>query len=164
MPHHDRDAEIAAFILTKGVNRCPTACVAPPKARLASPIKRRSQNTQLPATNCCGRKSALAGKFSALCGFGIEPWCRSCNSPAMETRRGKRDPGVSGRHPAVLGRDDAVFSVEKEGEAALGLPPGVHSYALLPIGYPMGRFGAVRRIALTDVDYEDRWGQTYRDL
>jgi hypothetical protein len=30
---------------------------------------------------------------------------------------------------------------EKEAEAALGLPPGVHSYALLPIGYPMGRFG-----------------------
>ena len=29
---------------------------------------------------------------------------------------------------------------EKEAEAAFGLPPGVHSYALLPIGYPMGRF------------------------
>jgi nitroreductase len=25
---------------------------------------------------------------------------------------------------------------EKEAEAALGLPPGVHSYALLSIGYP----------------------------
>src|ERR1700760_975807 len=40
---------------------------------------------------------------------------------------------------------------EKEAEAALGLPQGVHSYALLPIGYPMGRFGPVRRIALADV-------------
>src|SRR5712672_2124009 len=29
MSHHDRDAEIAAFILTKGVTRCPTACVLP---------------------------------------------------------------------------------------------------------------------------------------
>ena len=27
---------------------------------------------------------------------------------------------------------------EKEAEAALGLPPGVHSYALLPLGYPTG--------------------------
>jgi hypothetical protein len=27
MSHHDRDAEIAAFIRTKGVTRCPTACV-----------------------------------------------------------------------------------------------------------------------------------------
>jgi nitroreductase len=52
---------------------------------------------------------------------------------------------------------------EKEAEAALGLPPGVHSYALLPIGYPMGRFGPVRRVPLADVVYEDRWGEPYRD-
>jgi nitroreductase len=48
---------------------------------------------------------------------------------------------------------------EKEAEAALGLPPDVHSYALLPVGYPMGRFGPVRRVALSDVVYEDRWNQ-----
>ena len=30
---------------------------------------------------------------------------------------------------------------EKEAETALGLPPNVHSYALLPIGYPMGQSG-----------------------
>jgi nitroreductase len=53
---------------------------------------------------------------------------------------------------------------EKEAEAALGLPSGVHSYALLPIGYPMGWFGPVRRVPLADVVYEDRWGQPYRDL
>ena len=52
---------------------------------------------------------------------------------------------------------------EKEAEAALGLPPNVHSHALLPIGYPMGRFGPVRRIPLVDVVYEDRWGQPYSD-
>jgi len=52
---------------------------------------------------------------------------------------------------------------EKEAEAALGLPPGVHSYALLPIGYPMGRFGPVRRVALADVVFEDKWGQVYCD-
>src|ERR1700732_3568315 len=51
---------------------------------------------------------------------------------------------------------------EKEAEAALGLPPNVHSYALLPIGYPMGRFGPVRRVALADVVYEDRWGQPFQ--
>jgi nitroreductase len=44
---------------------------------------------------------------------------------------------------------------EKEAETALGLPPGVHSYALLPIGYPLGRFGPVRRVALADVVCED---------
>jgi len=50
---------------------------------------------------------------------------------------------------------------EKESEAVLGLPDGVHSYAILPIGYPLGRFGPVRRVALADVVYEDRWGQAF---
>ncbi|HET9489070.1 MAG TPA: nitroreductase family protein [Methylomirabilota bacterium] len=53
---------------------------------------------------------------------------------------------------------------EKETEAALGLPPGVHSYAILPIGYPLGRFGPVGRGPLADVVYEDRWGQPYPGL
>ena len=56
------------------------------------------------------------------------------------------------------------LNFEKEVEAALGLPPNVHSYALLPIGYPIGRFGPVRRIPLADVVFEDRWGQPSRDL
>jgi hypothetical protein len=59
--------------------------------------------------------------------------------------------------------DDAYLQFEKEAEAALGLPPDVHSYALLPIGYPMGRFGPVRRNALADVVCEDRWGQPCRE-
>jgi nitroreductase len=50
---------------------------------------------------------------------------------------------------------------EKESEAALGLPPGVHSYAILPIGYPMGRFGPVGRAPLGDIVYQDRWGEAY---
>jgi nitroreductase len=53
---------------------------------------------------------------------------------------------------------------EKETEAALGLPPGVHSYAILPIGYPMGTFGPVGRGALADIVYAERWGQPYRSL
>jgi nitroreductase len=50
---------------------------------------------------------------------------------------------------------------EKETEAALGLPPGFHSYAILPIGYPMGRFGAVGRGPLGHVVYLDGWGKPY---
>src|SRR5207302_3026033 len=53
------------------------------------------------------------------------------------------------------------LTYEKEVEAALGLPADVHSYALLPIGYPMGRFGPVRRVPIADVVYEDQWGQPY---
>ena len=55
------------------------------------------------------------------------------------------------------------LNFEKEAERALGLPADWHSYAILPIGYPMGQFGPVRRVALADVVYEDRWGEPYRD-
>jgi nitroreductase len=98
---------------------------SPPKARLTAPIKRRLNNTQLPA-NCCGRKAQLDGKFSALCGFGIKPGYRSR----------QRDLGVLGNNPAVqnmllasrapgLGATltTLYLNFEKEAEAAFGLPP-----------------------------------------
>lgn len=50
---------------------------------------------------------------------------------------------------------------EAEAEAALGLPAGVHSYAIIPLGYPVGRFGPVRRGDLADVVYENAWGRPY---
>jgi nitroreductase len=53
---------------------------------------------------------------------------------------------------------------EKEAEAAMGLPEGVHSYAILPIGYPIGRFGPVGRGSLAEVVYQDKWGQPYQAL
>ena len=55
------------------------------------------------------------------------------------------------------------LNFEREVETTLGLPADVHSYAILPIGYPMGRFGPVRRVPLTEVVYENRWGQPYSD-
>ena len=53
---------------------------------------------------------------------------------------------------------------ERETEAALGLPPGVHSYAILPIGYPLGRFGPVGRGPFWGIVYQDRWGQPYPNV
>lgn len=50
---------------------------------------------------------------------------------------------------------------EKEADKALGLPDGVHSYAILPIGWPMGKFGPVGRGPLKEIVYQDRWGQPY---
>jgi nitroreductase len=79
--------------------------------------------------------------------------------PCLEGGTPTRTPGSS-IYPAVqnmllaaraLGLGATLTTLylqfEKEAEAAFGLPPGVHSYALLPIGYPMGRFGPVRRLA-----------------
>jgi len=54
MSHHDRDAEIAAFIHNKGVIRCPTACVAPTQGSPDPAIKLRSNSTELFAINCGG--------------------------------------------------------------------------------------------------------------
>ena len=48
---------------------------------------------------------------------------------------------------------------ESEAEAAMGIPEGYHSYAILPVGFPLGKFGPVKRTALADVVFEDKWGQ-----
>jgi nitroreductase len=52
---------------------------------------------------------------------------------------------------------------EKDAEAALGLPPGTHSYAILPIGYPVGNFGPVARTPLEDVVFAERWGERWTE-
>ncbi len=51
------------------------------------------------------------------------------------------------------------LNFEKDAEAAFGLTGDWHSYAILPIGYPTGRFGPVHRTSLADVVYEERWGE-----
>ncbi len=53
---------------------------------------------------------------------------------------------------------------EKGGGSGYGPAGGVHSYAILPIGYPMGRFGPVGRGSLSEVVYQDKWGQPYQAL
>jgi nitroreductase len=52
---------------------------------------------------------------------------------------------------------------EKEAEAALGLPADAHSYAIIPIGYPLGNFGPVARTALEDVVFAERWGVAWTE-
>src|SRR5271166_2457827 len=53
---------------------------------------------------------------------------------------------------------------EKETEAALGLPPGVHSYAILPVGYPMGKFGPTGRGKMSEFVFGDKYGETWSPL
>jgi nitroreductase len=55
------------------------------------------------------------------------------------------------------------LNFEKEVEALFGLPPDARSYAILPIGYPLGRFGPVGRKPLAEIAYRDRWGQPFAD-
>ena len=51
---------------------------------------------------------------------------------------------------------------EKEAEAAMGIPADFHSYAILPLGFPLGKFGPVRRAPLSEVVYADRWGEAWK--
>ena len=49
----------------------------------------------------------------------------------------------------------------EETEKALELPPGVLSYAIVPIGYPMGNFGPTGRGKLKDFVSLDRVGEPW---
>jgi nitroreductase len=60
---------------------------------------------------------------------------------------------------AVLTTRHTLYSAEVD--AIFELPRGARSYAIIPIGYPLGKFGTVRRRPLEDVVYLDRWGAPY---
>ncbi|HUC18367.1 MAG TPA: nitroreductase family protein [Acetobacteraceae bacterium] len=42
-------------------------------------------------------------------------------------------------------------------KAVLGLPADVETFALMPIGYPVGKFGPLSRRPLQEVAHADRW-------
>jgi nitroreductase len=47
---------------------------------------------------------------------------------------------------------------EDETRAVLHLPNDISTYALLPVGYPQGKFGPVKRMAVEEVTCVDQWG------
>jgi nitroreductase len=48
---------------------------------------------------------------------------------------------------------------DAELKALLGIPPAIETAALIPLGYPLGRFGRAPRKPVEQVTYADRWGQ-----
>lgn len=48
---------------------------------------------------------------------------------------------------------------EAEVKQLLGVPEGVDTMALIPLGYPVGKFGPTNRIPTEKVVYWDKWGQ-----
>ena len=51
---------------------------------------------------------------------------------------------------------------EDEVKSILGLPPEVQTYALMPMGYPINKFGPVRRRPLSEVAFLDSYGNSWR--
>jgi nitroreductase len=50
-----------------------------------------------------------------------------------------------------------ALAFRTELEAALGLPERVRAQAIIPVGFPLGRFGPVRRLPVEQVMSFDRW-------
>jgi nitroreductase len=50
---------------------------------------------------------------------------------------------------------------EDEVRMILGLPDDVFTFALMPIGYPIGKYGPLGRRPVSEVTFADRWGGTW---
>jgi nitroreductase len=50
---------------------------------------------------------------------------------------------------------------EDEVRAILRLPDDVFTFALMPIGYPLGRYGPLARRPVSEVAFADRWGDRW---
>jgi nitroreductase len=50
---------------------------------------------------------------------------------------------------------------EDEVKAVLGIPEHVATFAMMPIGYPLGKFGPVVRRPVAEVTHADRWSQPW---
>jgi len=42
----------------------------------------------------------------------------------------------------------------------LGIPEDVHTFCMIPVGYPRGRWGEAPRRPVQEVAYRDTWGQS----
>jgi nitroreductase len=68
----------------------------------------------------------------------------------------------------ALGLGTTLTQVHREDEgelkAVLGIPDAVQTFAIIPLGYPTGRWGEAQRKPLEDVVFWDRWGASRDDL
>ena len=51
---------------------------------------------------------------------------------------------------------------EDEVKALLGLPADIQTYALLPMGYPINKFGPVKRRPVSEVAFLDSYGNNFK--
>lgn len=47
---------------------------------------------------------------------------------------------------------------EQEVRGLLGIPDDINTWAMVPVGYPLGRWGGARRLPYEKVTYWDAWG------
>jgi nitroreductase len=63
----------------------------------------------------------------------------------------------------ALGLGTTLTSMHRQDEPAvkelLGIPEDVQTFALIPLGYPLGRWGEARRLPVREIVYWDGWGR-----
>jgi nitroreductase len=94
------------------------------------------------------------------------------------------DPGVKANlttgasiYPAVqnimlaaraLGIGSCITTIHRFRDAQvkelLGIPAEIETAALIPLGYPLGKFGRPPRLPLSEVAFADRWGRALSSL
>lgn len=52
-------------------------------------------------------------------------------------------------------------NAEQETRAVLGAPEDAHVYAVIPLGYPLGRWAEAKRRPVRELAYLDRWGEPF---
>ncbi len=88
----------------------------------------------------------------------------STGARAASSRYGSVFPAVQNLMLAAraLGLGTTLTTLHKEHEQEikelLDIPQDVETVCLIPLGYPEGRFGPVRRRPVAEVTYYDRWG------
>jgi len=65
----------------------------------------------------------------------------------------------------ALGIGSCITTIHKfrdaQVKALLGIPDDVETAALIPLGYPLGKFGRPPRRPLAEVAFADRWGHAF---
>jgi nitroreductase len=65
----------------------------------------------------------------------------------------------------ALGIGSCITTIHKyrdpQVKELLGIPAHVETAALIPLGYPRGKFAQPLRKPVTEVAYSDRWGQAF---
>ncbi len=51
---------------------------------------------------------------------------------------------------------------EDEVKAIVGLPPEIQTFALMPMGYPINKFGPVKRRGVSEVAFLDKYGNNWK--
>jgi nitroreductase len=63
----------------------------------------------------------------------------------------------------ALGLGTTLTGMHRQNEQAvkdlLGIPDDVQTFAIIPVGYPLGRWGEARRLPVTETTYWDGWGR-----